>query len=167
MRFCLNPINSISENFKQQINSKNVFLYLPLLYFKYFEEYHISVLTDFIITMESRKVILENRINFTLYFSFLAPKGFKIDNDFEHFNYLSAVKLFLSNMSARIYIRTYFNLNFPQFEDLCFSHGDQNYRQRESLRLRFLQYIIFFTFVILLYFTLLRNCTSCKKIIMN
>ena len=68
---------------------------------------HISVLTDFIITMESRKVILENRINFALYFPavelcflFLTPKGFEMDNDFECFNYFSAMKLFLSNINS-------------------------------------------------------------------
>ena len=35
----------------------------------HFDKSHISVLNDFRITMESRKVILENRINFALYFS--------------------------------------------------------------------------------------------------
>ena len=42
---------------------------LSLLYFIYFNKFHISVLIGSIITMESRKVILENQINFGLYFS--------------------------------------------------------------------------------------------------
>ena len=69
----------------------------------YFDKSHILVLTDFIITMASRKLVLENQINLALYvsaaelcFLFWLQKHSK----FKRFNYLSAMKLFLSNMSS-------------------------------------------------------------------
>ena len=80
-----------------------MYFYLSSLYFICFDKSHISVLTDFIITIESRKVVLENRINFALYFSAVELcffRGLEIDNDFERVNYLSAMKLFLSNINS-------------------------------------------------------------------
>ena len=72
--------------------------YLSFLHFIYFDKYHISLLADFIITIESRKVVLFFSGRALL--SFLALKGFEFDNDFKRFNYLSAMKLFPSNINS-------------------------------------------------------------------
>ena len=102
LRFCLTPFNNISQNSKQQINKC---FYLSLLYFIYFDKSHISVLTDNHNGKQKSDLRKLNQLC-TLFFSgrvlfsFLASKGFAINNDFERFIYVSTMKLFLSNINS-------------------------------------------------------------------
>ena len=106
MGFCLHPFNNISENSKQQINSKNVFLSIFVIFYAFWQVSHISA-DWFQNHNEKQKSDLRKSNQLcTLFFSgralfsFLALKGFEIDNYFKHFNYLSAMKLFLSNINS-------------------------------------------------------------------
>ena len=106
MRFCLNLFNNISENSKQQINSKNVSLSIFVIFYIFGQVSHIS--SDWFHNHNGKQKSDLRKSNqlCTLFFSgralfsFLAPKGFEMDNDFERFNYLFALKLFLSNINS-------------------------------------------------------------------
>ena len=80
--------------------------YLSLLYFIYFDKSHISA--DWFHNHHGKQKSDLGKSNqlCTLFFSgralfpFLAPKRFEADNNFERFNYLSAIKLFLSSINS-------------------------------------------------------------------
>ena len=106
MRFCLNPFNNISVNSKQQIISKNVFLSVFVIFYIFWQVSHISADWCHNHNRKQKSDLRKSNQLCTLFFSgralfsFLASKGFEIDNDFERFNHLSAMKLFLSNINS-------------------------------------------------------------------
>ena len=106
MRFCLNPFNNINENSKQQINSKNFFLSIFVISYIFGQVSYISADWFHNHNGNQKSDLRKSNQLCTLFFSgrtlfsFLAPKGFEMDNDFERFNYLSAMKLFLSNIKS-------------------------------------------------------------------
>ena len=104
--FLPDPFNNISKNSKQQINSKNVFLFIFIIFYIFSQVSHVSA--DWFHNHNGKQKCDLSKSNqlFTLFFggralfSFLVPKGFKIDNDFECLNFLSAMKMFLSNINS-------------------------------------------------------------------
>ena len=80
--------------------------YLSLLYFIFGQVSHISADWFHNHKGKQKRDPRKSKQLFTLFFSdraffyFLAPKGFELDNDFKRFNYLSAIKLFLSNINS-------------------------------------------------------------------
>ena len=157
MHFCLNPFTTLGKILSNKWILKICF-YLSFLYFIYFNKFYISVLTDFIITKESRKVILDNRINFGLYFStvglcfLFGTKRTQNGQCFERFNYLSAMKLFLSNKNSFWY--SYVN---GWFESVIKGNLPSRLKWRKDafyLRWYFL-YILFLSLLILLIVILL------------
>lgn len=106
MRFCLNPFSNISQNSKQQIDSKNVFLSICVIIHIFWQLSHISADWFYNHNRKQKSDLKKLKQLFTLFyggrplFSFLVPKLFEIDHDLERLNDLSAMKLFLSNINS-------------------------------------------------------------------